>query len=240
MKPINEKIRELRKAKGLTQEALGAKLGISGQAVAKWEKGESMPDILLLPDLCRLLGTSADALLEVPSQKAAYDGFIHVNVVDESGEWSRMRFELNGTDYAKHCMTLDHGEVAWYLSVLTNETTFRVLCAIPIEEKKEEAVTEADICVATGLSAAEVTRSLRVLLKRNLIREIESEKRSATSDFVEPRYLLEWDEMVGIYMVLSGCCMGGCDQKGKKTTTISNTTHSDPRSIFEEIEPFLK
>ncbi len=41
MKPINEKISDLRKAKGLTQEALGAKLGISGQAVSKWEKGVS-------------------------------------------------------------------------------------------------------------------------------------------------------------------------------------------------------
>ena len=65
MNAINEKIRELRKSKNLSQEALGAKLGISGQAVAKWEKGESMPDIMLLPDLCKILGISADDLLEV-------------------------------------------------------------------------------------------------------------------------------------------------------------------------------
>ena len=41
MNSINEKIRELRKNKNLTQDALGAQLGISGQAVAKWEKGVS-------------------------------------------------------------------------------------------------------------------------------------------------------------------------------------------------------
>ena len=64
-KPISEKISELRKAKNLTQEQLGERLGISGQAVSKWENGSSLPDILLLPELCELLDTSLDALLEV-------------------------------------------------------------------------------------------------------------------------------------------------------------------------------
>lgn len=65
-KPISQKISELRKARSLTQEQLGAKLGVSSQAISKWEKGESMPDIMLLPQLCEILGITADALLEVP------------------------------------------------------------------------------------------------------------------------------------------------------------------------------
>lgn len=60
---ISEIIAEHRRALGLTQEQLGARLGISGQAVSKWEKGESMPDILLLPDLCDIFGISVDELL---------------------------------------------------------------------------------------------------------------------------------------------------------------------------------
>lgn len=64
--PIGEKICECRKARALTQEQLGAKLGVSAQAVSKWECGESYPDILMLPQLCELFGVSADALLEVP------------------------------------------------------------------------------------------------------------------------------------------------------------------------------
>lgn len=62
-KTISQKIIELRKAAGLTQEQLGEKLGISGQAVSKWERGEAMPDILILPDLCDVLGTTLDSLL---------------------------------------------------------------------------------------------------------------------------------------------------------------------------------
>jgi len=54
------KITALRKNAKLTQEALGVKLGITGQAVSKWEKGNSMPDILILPNLCRELGCSLE------------------------------------------------------------------------------------------------------------------------------------------------------------------------------------
>ena len=66
-KPISEKICEFRKARSLTQEKLGEQLGVSSQAVSKWEKGESMPDIMILPQLCEILGITADALLEVSS-----------------------------------------------------------------------------------------------------------------------------------------------------------------------------
>ena len=62
-KTISEKIAELRKKCGMTQEQLGERLDISGQAVSKWERGAALPDILLLPDLCDALGTTLDELL---------------------------------------------------------------------------------------------------------------------------------------------------------------------------------
>ncbi|MBE6577554.1 MAG: helix-turn-helix domain-containing protein [Ruminococcaceae bacterium] len=46
---IGEKIAALRKGKGWTQAELGERLGVSNQAVSKWESGASMPDIMLLP-----------------------------------------------------------------------------------------------------------------------------------------------------------------------------------------------
>ena len=65
-KSIGDKILELRRARSLTQEKLGEMLGLSNQAVSKWENGDSMPDILVLPQLCEILGISIDSLLEVP------------------------------------------------------------------------------------------------------------------------------------------------------------------------------
>ena len=60
---IGNRISKYRKEKGLTQEELATKLGVSSQAVSKWENDASCPDISLLPQLCRTLGISSDELL---------------------------------------------------------------------------------------------------------------------------------------------------------------------------------
>ena len=60
---ISEKISDLRKAHNMTQEALGDAVGVSAQAVSKWEKGDSLPDISIIPDICKIFGISADALI---------------------------------------------------------------------------------------------------------------------------------------------------------------------------------
>lgn len=55
---IGKNIAKYRKALGLTQEALGVKLGVTNQAVSKWEMEVSMPDIMLLPEIVTALGVS--------------------------------------------------------------------------------------------------------------------------------------------------------------------------------------
>ncbi len=68
-----ERITALRKEKGFTQDALANQLGITFQAVSKWENGASYPDITLLPQLAEIFGCSIDALLghETPAQESA-------------------------------------------------------------------------------------------------------------------------------------------------------------------------
>lgn len=62
---LGKRIMALRKGKGWTQEQLAAQLGISAQAVSKWENDVSCPDISILPALAALLGVRVDALLGV-------------------------------------------------------------------------------------------------------------------------------------------------------------------------------
>lgn len=59
---LGKKISELRKEKSLTQEGLAEALGISPQAVSKWENDLSCPDIMLLPALASLFDVSIDEL----------------------------------------------------------------------------------------------------------------------------------------------------------------------------------
>lgn len=68
---LNKNISELRKAAGLTQEALASKLGLSYQAVSKWENGLSCPDVLLLPKLAEIFGVSIDALFGLEKPETA-------------------------------------------------------------------------------------------------------------------------------------------------------------------------
>ena len=56
-------IKELRNSANMTQEQLASKIQISSQAVSKWEKGESYPDIQQLGSLCDLFGVSLDYLM---------------------------------------------------------------------------------------------------------------------------------------------------------------------------------
>lgn len=59
---LGKTIRTLRKAKGVTQEEVAAKLGITYQSVSKWENEVAQPDITLLPELARFFGITLDEL----------------------------------------------------------------------------------------------------------------------------------------------------------------------------------
>ena len=59
---IGDTIARFRKEKGWTQAELGEKLGVSNQAVSKWESGMTMPDVMLLPSLADIFGIYIDQL----------------------------------------------------------------------------------------------------------------------------------------------------------------------------------
>ena len=62
-KTLGERIAEKRKARGLKQDELAEMLGVSAQAVSKWENDVSCPDIMTLPSLAEKLGCTVDELL---------------------------------------------------------------------------------------------------------------------------------------------------------------------------------
>lgn len=71
---INDNIRILRMQRHLSQEALGELLGVSGQAISKWEQGLTSPDISLLPVISRCFGVTIDSLFEGASDRR-YPGY---------------------------------------------------------------------------------------------------------------------------------------------------------------------
>lgn len=65
MKEIGNKISICRQNKNMTQEELARRLGVTSQAVSKWERGLSLPDISVVKSICDILDISADYLLGV-------------------------------------------------------------------------------------------------------------------------------------------------------------------------------
>jgi transcriptional regulator with XRE-family HTH domain len=66
---IGNRISQLRKEKGITQEEMADKLGVTPQAVSKWENDISYPDILLLPKIAKMFDVTVDELLSGESRK---------------------------------------------------------------------------------------------------------------------------------------------------------------------------
>lgn len=61
---LSEKIFQLRKANGLSQEQLAEKLGVSRQSISKWESGDSMPEIERVVELSVIFDVTTDYLLK--------------------------------------------------------------------------------------------------------------------------------------------------------------------------------
>lgn len=80
---INEIIRERRRGLGLTQEEAAARLGITASAFNKWERGASLPDIMLLPALARLLGVDLNTLLNFGEELTDSQTAQFVNSLDD-------------------------------------------------------------------------------------------------------------------------------------------------------------
>jgi transcriptional regulator with XRE-family HTH domain len=74
---LGRRISELRKKKGITQDQLAEEMGVSSQAVSKWENDISCPDIGLLPQLADYFGVTLDELMRGDREK-------EVQVVPES------------------------------------------------------------------------------------------------------------------------------------------------------------
>lgn len=77
MPPIYaDRIRTLRQQSNLSQQALGAQLGVSAVSVSKWERGQSQPDITTLTRLADIFGTTIDDLCgrePAPEEKGVED-----------------------------------------------------------------------------------------------------------------------------------------------------------------------
>ena len=71
MKQLGERIVTLRKSRNLSQEALAEQVGVTRQAISKWERDEALPDIYNLTTLAEIFGVTLDELLKGSDEAGA-------------------------------------------------------------------------------------------------------------------------------------------------------------------------
>ena len=93
---LGKRIMQCRKRLGLTQDQLAEKLGVTAQAVSKWENDQSCPDISILPKLASIFGITTDALLGSET-----DETVHVaEVIDnEEQEQDGLHFQNGNWEF---------------------------------------------------------------------------------------------------------------------------------------------
>ncbi|MGN0980270.1 MAG: helix-turn-helix domain-containing protein [Candidatus Avoscillospira sp.] len=137
---IGKFIAAMRKARGLTQEVLGEKLGVTNKTVSRWETGAYMPDVGKLQDLAALLGVSVNELLsgERIESKEAFTQKADENLLGALAEPSAFRLEER-VRYFKGKWLRDHRSriVLWaavWVLLFAAALWFRrpVLCALLI------------------------------------------------------------------------------------------------------------
>ena len=79
MQKLGKNIAALRKSNGFTQETLAQRLGITPQAVSKWETGAGLPEASLLVELAGLFSVPVDDILCIERPKEQVEDFIHRN-----------------------------------------------------------------------------------------------------------------------------------------------------------------
>ncbi len=97
---FKEKLASIRKDRGLSQEEMAERIGVSRQAVSKWESGESFPDIDNLIALSGLLGVSIDRI--VKPDKGECGTALVKDAKDELTEMIRFLCKAKKNTYAAH------------------------------------------------------------------------------------------------------------------------------------------
>lgn len=115
MSTIGKRISDLRRQKGMTQEALAEMLNVSSQAVSKWEHDLSCPDISLLPVLADIFGCTTDqlltgksetvTLLPPPSRKPVEELILRIIINSSDGDKVRVNLPLPLIKWGMECGT---------------------------------------------------------------------------------------------------------------------------------------
>lgn len=182
MAVIAENIARLRRARGMTQEALAEVIGVSAQTISKWENSATCPDVALLPVIADVFGVSIDTLYGRESAPCAVNPDTAIEQVIE-----RARETFVGVCYEPERDRAFEDELAQYRKVMTMDDRhrsviendrdvlyFREKLGVLALRKPEDGwntlfAHEGAAELLTLLADADFRRAMQVILQRRLL-----------------------------------------------------------------------
>jgi Predicted transcriptional regulators len=164
---LADNIKKLRRAKNLTQETLADFIGISFQAVSKWECGDAYPDITLLPVIANYFEVTIDELLG--NDKAKSEEKIQSYLDEYMQLWMRLDDESIAKKHAlikqayreypydwriidKFCDSFVYGHLGDEANFEKNKTLVRKLCAIIFDDCTDDIIRRNAVTYMIRLS----------------------------------------------------------------------------------------
>jgi len=144
---IAENIKSLRKQKDMTQEDVAEILGVSPQSVSKWERGNTYPDITLLPSIANLYETSVDALI----------GMDKINDIQAINAvfWEGQKYLLSGDNDTAADIYVSA------LKIYPNDENIMMELALVLAHENDEAKLKQAISLCERILSANPTDNVR-------------------------------------------------------------------------------
>jgi len=114
-KEFGQKLKRYRKSFSLTQEELAEKIGVSGQAVSKWEAGDCLPDIVNLRELSRVFSVSLDILLETAPENDLEATVSRIKQLATEYVWANFAEANDGKSADEIGAHLEMGDELWQM-----------------------------------------------------------------------------------------------------------------------------
>lgn len=146
-----EKLKTLRKANGMSQEALAEKIGVSRQAVTKWETEGGIPDIENMISISKLFGITLDEFLSEKIETAVSKGYLYESSTEYDVDGNK-RFDMKlGGSYSLRVIGTDGEKVLIHLAsndISSLESDFKVKIddirgRIDVDIRRKNGMTEA-------------------------------------------------------------------------------------------------
>ncbi|MCM1399521.1 MAG: helix-turn-helix domain-containing protein [Clostridium sp.] len=156
---FSEKLKEIRKNKGLSQEQLAEKIGVSRQAITKWETGKGLPDVENMVIIAEIFKTSLDELLRDTAARQKQDTQVYISETIYDIDCEK-HFDVNIGDAATIILSSGKDEK---LHIKLSSETFEdlgTMFKIKLDEKKNKL--DVNCLNKNKLSRYEVEDSLTV------------------------------------------------------------------------------